>query len=264
MRKYWTLFKVNLVNSLEYRGFLIIWILTELVSLSSAIFLWMAVFRTNNMVGGYDRQKMLTYYLLLPTIGGFVSTFISERLPKMIKDGEISLDLLKPYSFAASMMLKNLGVKIVQQIFKIPIYVAVLYLGALIFDLHLAIWWLFAGITIAIFAYFLNFWLSYSLSMAAFWMDDIWALSLLNTVMLLIFGGLSFPIDIVPASYRWIFNILPFRLIYYFPVSVAQGKLNFSDVFIGLTHTAVWLLFFYLLGNVLWKRGLRKYGAYGQ
>ena len=216
------------------------------------------------MVGSYDRQKMLTYYLLLPTIGGFVSTFISERLPKMIKDGEISLDLLKPYSFAISMMLKNLGVKVIQQVFKIPIYIAVLYFGTLFFNLHLALGWLFAGIAIAILAYFLNFWLSYGLSMAAFWMDDIWALSLLNTVMLLIFGGLSFPIDIVPTSYRWIFNILPFRLIYYFPVSIAQGNLDYPDVLVGLVHTVIWLLFFYLLSNVLWKRGLRKYGAYGQ
>ncbi len=216
------------------------------------------------MVGSYDRQKMLTYYLLLPTVGGLVSTFISERLPKMIKDGEISVDLLKPYSFAASMMIRNLGVKVVQQVFKVPIYIAVLYFGAIIFDLHLALGWLSAGVAIAVLAYFLNFWLSYSLSMAAFWMDDIWALSLLNTVMLLIFGGLSFPIDIVPTSFRWLFNLLPFRLIYYFPVSVAQGRFDYPDVFVGLVNMVIWLSFFCLLSNVLWRRGLKKYGAYGQ
>lgn len=216
------------------------------------------------MVGNYSQENMLAYYLLLPTVSGLVSAFVLEKLPKMIKDGDISMDLLKPYSLAATIMIRNLGVKAVQQLFKIPIYVSILYFGTILLNLHWNFEWLFTGAVVALFSYVLNFWLSYSLSMIAFWMDDIWALSLLVAILLLIFGGLAFPVDIVPISYRWIFTALPFQFIYYFPVSIAQGKLDVQTVVIGVSKIIAWILFFYFVSRSLWKQGLKKYGAYGQ
>ena len=54
MKKYWYIFKANIAASLEYRGALFFWILVELVSLTSTVFIWSAVFRSNDFVGNYN------------------------------------------------------------------------------------------------------------------------------------------------------------------------------------------------------------------
>jgi len=122
MKKYWVLFKSYLSASLEYRGALFTWLLVELVSLSSATFLWLAVFRTNQTVGDYDFGRIVSYYLLVPVIGGFTSIFVSEHLPRKIKDGAISIDLLKPYSISAINLLNQFGIKLTQLTIKLPAY----------------------------------------------------------------------------------------------------------------------------------------------
>ena len=79
----------------------------------------------------------------------------------------------------------------------------------------------------------------------------------------MIFGGLSFPVDLVPPSVKILFNVLPFRFIYYFPVKVAQGNMPINVLVTEFGQLILWTLLFLVVGKILWKLGLRKYGAYG-
>lgn len=263
MKKYLALFKSNLSASLQYRGALFTWILVELVSLSSATFLWLAVFRSNASVGNYDFNKIISYYLLVPIIGGFTSIFVSEHLPRKIKDGAISTDLMKPYSIATANLLNQLSIKLTQLTIKLPVYAVAGLFFISIFNLHIQFVSLPLALAICVFSYTLHFFIDLALSYTAFWFDDVWSLSHMKTVLLMVFGGLSFPIDLVPQNIRVIFNILPFRFIYYFPIKVAQGNMPVNTLFTELGQLILWIVVFFVLGKVLWRQGLRKYGAYG-
>lgn len=263
MRKYWVLFKSNLSASLEYRGALFTWILVELVGLTSAIFIWLAVFRTNTDVGNYDFNKIISYFILVPVIGSFTSIFVSEHLPKRIKDGQISTDLLKPYSIASANLINQFSIKLTQMTIKLPVYLVVVVLLGRYFRLAFDYRFGLLALVICVFAYLLHFFIDLSLSYTSFWFDDVWSLSLLKTVALMVFGGQTFPLDLVPAGLRGLFTFLPFRFIYFFPVKVAQGDITFIELVINLGQLFLWMFAFYLLSRLLWKRGVRKYSAYG-
>lgn len=263
MKKYWALFKANLSASLQYRGALFTWILVELVSLTSVTFLWLAVFRSNSSVGNYDFTKMISYYLLAPIIGGFTSIFVSEHLPRKIKDGAISTDLMKPYSIAAAALINQFSIKLTQLTIKLPIYMIASVFFISMFNIRIQFGALPLALIICGFSYILHFFIDLVLSYTAFWFDDVWSLGHLKTVMLLIFGGLSFPLDLVPQNMRGVFTILPFRFVYYFPIKVAQGNMPITTLLTELGQMLLWIGVFFVTSKVLWRQGLKKYGAYG-
>lgn len=264
VKKYWVYFRSMLSNSLEYRGALITWTLVEIVILSSSLFLWAGIFRDQARIGGYQLHSMITYYFLLPVVGAFTTVFISENLPREIKDGVISTQIIKPYNFAAFRILNSLAVKLTQLSLKFPVYISVgiLLWPTLVRSVQLS----FLPITlfVCLFAYVLNFFLDYCLSLLAFWVEDTWSFSLLKQITTLIFGGLSFPLNLVPDQFLPIFNFLPFKYIYYVPVTILQGQLNHSAIFSNLIYMIIWIICLWLTSRILWTHGLKKYGAYGQ
>jgi len=223
----------------------------------------LAVFRTNQTVGDYDFGRIVSYYLLVPVIGGFTSIFVSEHLPRKIKDGAISIDLLKPYSISAINLLNQFGIKLTQLTIKLPAYLFAGIFFTHFFNIHLQLIYLPLALFICIFSYLLHFYLDLALSYLAFWVDDTWSFGLIKTVALMVFGGLSFPLDLVPQNFRLLFDLLPFKYIYFYPVKVAQGGMPANQLVSQLVVLLTWLVFFFILGKLLWFKGIRKYGAYG-
>jgi ABC-2 type transport system permease protein len=264
MKKYLIYFRAMLSNSLEYRGVLFVWILVEVVALSSSLFLWTGIFRTNSMVGNYQLHGIISYYFLLPVIGAFTTIFLSESLPREIKDGTISPQLIKPYNFALFRLLNSIAMKSTQFIFKAPVYIIIGFLLWPLISDSVKIANLPLLIITCVLAYLLHFLLDYSLSLLAFWIEDTWSFSLLKQITILIFGGLAFPLSLVPQNVNWIFDFLPFKFIYYVPISVIQGKLSPAEIMTDFLQLIIWMVILAVSGSWLWKSGMKKYGAYGQ
>lgn len=263
MKKYWFLFKSHLATSLEYRGALFTWILVGLVYLFAQLFLWTAIFRTYGQVGGYDLSGIISYYILVPLIGGFTDIFVSDHLPKQIKDGRISGDLMKPYSLALKVLIQQTGSRFTQVFIRLPIFIVVGWFFANQFGIKFNLVYIPLTLFVCFFAYILHFLIDLALSYASFWFDDVWSLSHLKIVAMLVFGGMNFPLDLVPENVRWLFTFLPFRFVFFFPIKVMQGSVSVSFFMTEFLQLLAWIAVFYLIGKVLWRLGLRKYGAYG-
>jgi ABC-2 type transport system permease protein len=207
---------------------------------------------------------MMTYYFLIPLVGAFTSVHFSEKIPRKIKDGELSIDFLRPYSPLLAMVANQLAIKTIQNTLKIPAYFIVGSLMIRFFAISFQYSHLIAGVLVCVFTYILHVILDISISLLAFWFDDSWSLSLLKHVAFMIFGGLSFPIDLVPQSLQVIFRLLPFDLIYYLPVSIMMGRIDAQTGYDYLVKFTTWLLLLSVLLFCLWKSGIKKYHAYGQ
>ena len=56
---------------------------------------------------------------------------------------------------------------------------------------------------------------------------------------------------------------LPFTYELYFPVAVIQEKITGGVLPRGLLIQAAWVLVMWAVGRLLWRRGVRRYQAFG-
>lgn len=263
MRKYWAFFRCFLATILEYRSIPVAWAIIELVAIISIVFLWLAIYRDYSMVGSYTARQILFYYSLIPLIGIFTYTYVSSSLPKQIKDGKISIDLIKPYNLALVVFLRQVSIKAIQLIFKIPVFLVFIWVVTARFGINFNSSFLTVAIVISLFSFVLHFLIDLCLSYAAFWMDDVWSLKHLKTIVMMVFSGMTFPLDLIPDRFMAIFNFLPFRFIYFLPITIARGNLSSSEILASFFQIIAWILFFYFCSEALWQQGLKKYQAYG-
>jgi ABC-2 type transport system permease protein len=49
----------------------------------------------------------------------------------------------------------------------------------------------------------------------------------------------------------------------YVPIAIYMGKIAGAEVWLGLLTQLSWLLLAYALARFAWRRGIRKYAAFG-
>jgi ABC-2 type transport system permease protein len=265
MGKYTKLLSNFTAVSLTYRSNILGSIISEGIFTSSVIVLWISIFRTNTTVGGLQLSDALLYFLFVPFFGYLTKTNQASKISKDIKTGDVSNQLIKPYKIFISNLTETIGFKFNYFVFIIPLYVILLITFFLNFPtvqltpLNIAITTLFA-----VLAFFLNFIAELAIAYAAFWMDEIWSLDHIKTIFLWLFGGVTFPFELLSSQLRWWFELLPFKYTYYVPISYLIGKREVSQYLLtDLLSITVWTAIFALITATLWKRGIKRYGAYG-
>jgi ABC-2 type transport system permease protein len=72
-----------------------------------------------------------------------------------------------------------------------------------------------------------------------------------------------FPLDALPDGVRQIVFLTPFPYQLYFPISVYMGKAAGAAAWHGLAIQFMWVVLAYGFARFMWRRGIRKYAAYG-
>jgi len=76
-------------------------------------------------------------------------------------------------------------------------------------------------------------------------------------------SGHMFPLDMLPEPWHSIVELTPLKFLAYFPAAVLLGKIQGARLAVGLVVEAAWVIFFIFLSRVLYRRGTRRYSAYG-
>ena len=109
----------------------------------------------------------------------------------------------------------------------------------------------------------LNFFLFYTLALMSFWLTDVnQFFGTINIVLVVISGGIL-PLDIFGEKAVLLTKILPFGYTTQFPVNIINGRYNMQMVATGFLCQIIWIGCFGLLGQALWKRGLKHFVAVG-
>lgn len=81
--------------------------------------------------------------------------------------------------------------------------------------------------------------------------------------MFLLFGGLLFPLSLLPKNAYKIFSISPFSMVGY-KFSMALQKMMSVDMLIHeISISIIWAVIFYLLYKITFKLGLKRYEGMG-
>ncbi len=234
--------------------------MTSVVPIMTTGFIWLASFGEKSQIGGFTKTTMLLYFLGALVLSNIVTSSIGFDVGQRIKDGALSMYLVRPLSFPQFVFLENF----VWRSFRTIIFVPILILLMIVFwqeisSTSLNLGWQFW--LAVLLAHLLSFAISFCIGCAAFFLEDISSISSISWMMSFLFSGQMAPISLLPGFFRTLTEVLPFRYIMSFPLEIMlSGSANMGQYLIGLA----WLVAFLGLGALMYNKGLRRYSAVGQ
>jgi len=109
----------------------------------------------------------------------------------------------------------------------------------------------------------LQFFISYAMAMLAFWLLEISTFIFILFAFEYLASGHLFPLDILPPAVREALFFTPFPYQLYFPISVYLGKSAGLEMWRGLIIQFLWVVAAYVFARWMWRRGIKKYSAFG-
>jgi ABC-2 type transport system permease protein len=96
-----------------------------------------------------------------------------------------------------------------------------------------------------------------------FWITESDSLHLIQDTLVSFFSGTVIPLFLLPAYFQRIGDFLPFKYTGFFLIDGFLGHLSVAQMFTGLGIQIAWMLGLGGLAVFMWRRGLRKYEAFG-
>lgn len=265
IQKYASVFNIGLQNTFVYRWNYFLRALFGLIPLAGTVFLWNAVFKERGGgLHGYDYGSMIYYYLLTILVSNLVTPTEDEfQIAADIREGQINSLLTKPMSYLAYRFSIFCSGRLVYTFVTLPpIALIFLYFHNYITLPHSMVTYLLAAIS-TVLAAFIQFFITYSLAMMAFWILEI------STIVFIVYsfeyflGGQMFPIDIMPAGVQETMKWLPFYYELFCPVAIFLERLKGPAMWQALAIQIGWLLLTWAGARAMWRRGLGHYQAVG-
>lgn len=262
MKKYVTIFLVAWQRALAYRGVSVIFTLFFLINGLLSFAIWAVAFKSSPDRLSGTFPQLLVYFTILIFVHQLIQSYTAGVIAnEHIKQGELSIYLLKPFSYIRYMFILELPWRIVQFIFSLPIAAVCFF----IFERFLSLdtLYIFLGVLIFPLAYLLSFFIQIFVAQAAFWFEDATGFLNLVEVLTLLFSGAGIPIFLFPVMLKSIGATLPFQYAMYFPVATLSGFISLTDYSRNLVLLLTWIAGIGYIVNVLWRKGLRRFTGEG-
>lgn len=258
---YWQIFKNAWIGLLEYRSETVIRLLVALISLISMFYLWNDVFAGRAALAGYSKEQVVTYYILVAYI--FASLYAAVPVSAEIQEGQLSTYLLRPVNYLWFHYWQSLARRVFRFVVGLPVIVALFWFlrdytyfvqdPAAYFVLFIACW---GAINILFLVDLLH-------GLCEFWYTqvDSWGLMIDNMVMF--FAGTMIPLSLLPPYFKAISDWLPFKYTGAFLIDGFMGRLTWIQIGTGMLVQSFWTLALAMMVLMVWRRGLKRYEAYG-
>ncbi|MDR3377070.1 MAG: ABC-2 family transporter protein [Verrucomicrobiae bacterium] len=265
MKKYLHVITIGLQSNLAYRVNYLTRTLFSFIPLFAMLSLWRTIYRHHNGSSSvFSQGDMMFYYLLVAVVD--VLTAVNEddwQIAADIREGNISQFLLKPIDYLWYRLCLFFAGRIA--------FIAVAALPLVSFllcfrqyvqppaDLTALLVFPVSLVLTAL----LQFFISYAMAMLAFWLLEISTFIFILFAFEYLASGHLFPLDILPPVLKHVLYFTPFPYQLYFPISVYLGKTAGADLWRGLVCQLLWVLAAYVFARWMWRRGIKRYSAFG-
>ncbi|BBB89577.1 MAG TPA: ABC-2 family transporter protein [Methylomusa anaerophila] len=256
MRTYYEIMKIALKNSLAYRLDTLISILGSIIALYVQIYLWRSLYG-DYRISQLSLHDMITYQIMGIILSLLYTDTVAREVGGKVLDGSISLELLRPYNFAAGMFSRTLGDTLSGFAAK---GIAVIIFAVIVLNFRLKISLL--NVLLLMVALVLNiiiYWLlHYMIGLLHFtFLNAGWFVRILRDTVRILGGGVI-PLWFFPDVLREISYFLPFQLLYQFPQSLSVNKISTGELLFNLTAACSWIVLLGFGTFYLWKTGIKK------
>jgi ABC-2 type transport system permease protein len=247
---------------LEYRSEIFLWALAGIMP-----FIMLGAWTKAASHGGIGMTAAAVgrYFIAVFIVRQFSIVWFIYDFEFQVVEGRLSGLLLKPMHPMWGFVAAHLG----EQLARLPFIAGIV---ALAFVLYPTAFWVPSPISIGLgiitiyAAFTLRFVLQYCFAMMCFWFERASALEYLNFLPYLYLSGFIAPLELYPPAARQWIEWTPFPYMVYFPAQILTGEALKQGPAYLLQHFAVmgaWMLLLWLIGNAMWKRGVRHYSGMG-
>jgi len=266
MKKYWHVIGIGIQNNLTYRVNYLTRTLFSFIPLFAMLSLWRTIYAEKGgaALSGYTQAEMIFYYLMVAVVDVFTAVNEDDwQIAADIRDGSISQFLLKPIDYLWYRLCLFFSGRIAfMSMASIPLAVFIFCFRKYFMlppDAGTFLLFLVSLVLTAL----LQFFISYTMAMLAFWFLEISTLIFILFALEYLASGHLFPLDLLPPVIRHLLFFTPFPSMLYVPIGIYLGRIAGGEIWLGLLVQLLWLVLAYVVARFAWRRGIRKYSAFG-
>lgn len=256
-----TLLKVGVAEAVAYRAEFVIWLLTTTMPLVM-LALWSEVAREGGPVGGFTGRDFTAYFLAAFIVRQLTGCWVAWDLNREIREGLISMRLLRPIHPLAAYGAENLAVLPMRLLVSLPVAILALWIAGGDHVTHDPWLLVLFGVSIAG-AWLLSFSIMAIIGSLAFFIDSTLAVADLWFGLFFILSGYFVPLALFPPWLRKAADVLPFRPMLGLPVEILIGMQDRASALRGLGVEWAWVAVTWTLAILVFGAGARRYSAYG-
>ena len=260
IRVYIEFMKNTLQSNMAYKFNTFLRLFSKILFLFIQIAIWRALFKGTTEVstnaGFVTLSEMITYVIVSSLMSVIISSNTIGRINQKIRSGELSIDLIRPIRFLTYIFSETVGNMSFRIMFEI---MPLLILSTSFWSISYPSFYNSLLFSVALVnGMLLYFLLTYVIGLLAFWYLNIWQLDRLLGDLIRLFSGSFIPLWFFPKVLLKISNVLPFRLIYFTPLSIYLGKIEYTESVELILQQWLWIIILFITQRIVWKKGIRK------
>ncbi len=260
LRIYWGFIRNGFLNMLAYRLRYVTGILTYLLLVSVQFFIWQGVYSDSvegASINGYSLSEMITYVAVGWIARSFYHSNIDYEISDLVRTGQIGIYLIRPVNFQLMLIFNSMGESLFRiACFSWPIALTILFVFPVQLPASAAAFFMFCFSTLVGFVVLAQF--NFLIGMLAFPLKSIQGVMRAKYFIIQLLSGLLLPLAFFPDWFRWIVEVLPFKLISYVPLQFYLGKVESSEVAEILLTQAAWIGILWFAGRYFWMRAFSR------
>lgn len=256
-KKYLQIIKNEISIKLIYKWNVLTEVFSRIVGIIVLILLWRGIMYSAGEVKDYNMKSIISYLTVSHIMFQLYTSEHISRLPNLIKSGNLSGYILRPYSFLGYCFATYVGSKVIVLLLMVIIIIVLVLTNLMFIELSKI------SILLLISNFILQFIFGSFIGTLGFWVIETWPLHPLYSSLSGLLGGALYPLDLLPSKIYETIKYNPFSLFIHVNTLVLQGRLSQMEEIQFLIVSILWTVIFYIGYKISWEKGIKKYEGVG-
>lgn len=254
------LFRVGVFEAVAYRAEFFVWVLSTTMPLIMMA-LWTAV-ASDAPVGRYGQPEFVAYFLCTFIVRQLTGAWVAYEMNFEIRQGALAMRLLRPVQPLWTYAVENLAALPMRLVVALPVAVSLLLIsGTSRLSKDPKIWLIWCAAMVG--GWLITFLANLVIGCLAFYMESSLKLMDVWLAVFFVFSGYLYPLELFPSGLRAVADWLPFRYQIGFPVELMTGAHGVPTALSMLLSQWLYVALMLAIVSLVWRRGLKRFAAYG-
>ena len=238
--KYLAYISISIKKEVSYKENIIGLWLAVFFGLLIQIKLWETIYSENDMVNNTAFGNLFVYFIFGMLFTRILYGGISSIVSTDYRSGNIAVEMVKPQSYSLKLISQDIGRGLIQ----ICVVAIVVLIFCFLYRMYIPQYSIFVFVYTflsAIIGYFINFMIEYCVGLLSIWLGTSVGVEMVKSSLFAFCGGVMIPLSFYPDLIGKVMDFLPFKYIYYIPLSYLLSENNIKFFF---RNTIVQLMWF--------------------